>query len=247
MRFRVVLEGGLGNQMFQYAFARSMAEHYGAELYIKTTELSNAVVKREYMLERIFGISADEGSHVNWRSIIAEPHPYVDRCENQYYQGLPDSDYEIRGYWQNEGYFAPYKEIIRKEFNIDSVHLSDRSLIMQVRRTDFVNNPAHFYCDVDWYKNALKEFENFDLFITTDDEEWCKSEFSEWNPKIISGDELYQYQVMKGSLMHIISNSSFGWWGAWMSDTDNVVCPEVWFPGDHRWNTARKKWKKLKK
>lgn len=247
MRFRVVLEGGLGNQMFQYAFARSMAEHYGAELYIKTSELSNAATPRTYMLERMFGIVAYEGSHVNWRQIIREPHPYIDRCENQYYRGLPLGDYEIRGYWQNEGYFEPYADLIRNKFEIDPIVLSKKALIMQVRRTDFVNNSAHFYCDTDWYKKALSQFEDFELYITTDDGDWCKNEFSDWNPKIIEGDELNQFQIMKSVNRHIISNSSFGWWGAWMSNSTNVICPALWYPANPNWNTARKTWKKLEK
>jgi len=237
--------GGLGNQMFQYAFARSIAEHYAAELYIKTSELSNT--PRMYMLGEMFGIEADEGSHINWKQTIKEPHPYIDGCERQYYQSLPLGDYEIRGYWQNEGYFEPYSDLIRNEFKVDSVELSKKALIMQVRRTDYVNNFAHFYCDINWYLKALSHFQDIELYITSDDVDWCKRTFSNWNPKIIEGNELYQFQNMKSANRHIISNSSFGWWGAWLSNSSDVICPAVWFPADLRWNTARKNWKKLEK
>jgi hypothetical protein len=52
---------------------------------------------------------------------------------------------------------------------------------------------------------------------------------------------------MYGFKNFVISNSSFGWWGSWFSDSENVICPDVWFPADLNWNTARKKWKKLSK
>ena len=244
MRFRACLSGGLGNQMFQYAFAKSLSYHYKAELYIKTS----GICGREYMLDKIFGISANDGCDIEWKNSIVESHNYTDGCESYYYNNLKNDNYDIIGYWQNEGYFKPYEELIRKEFNISSLRLSDRSLIMQVRRTDYVNNSHHFYCDVNWYKKALQEFTDFDLYIVTDDVEYCRSELAECNFKeIIIGDELKHLQVMKGSSMHIISNSTFGWWGAWLSNSDNVVCPAVWLPADINWETSRKNWKKLKR
>jgi hypothetical protein len=194
------------------------------------------------MLDK-FGIKSDSGDRIEFNKIINESHPYIDGCEDKYYQNLADGNYDICGYWQNERYFNA--NLVREIFKIKKIDMPENSLVMQVRRSDFINNPSHFYCDLDWYKKALNNFQNYKLFITTDDKNWCEDNFKEYNPEMIDGDEIHHLSVVSSSKKLIISNSSFGWWGAWLSDTENVICPKVWFPGDLSWNTARKKWKKI--
>lgn len=246
MRFKILLEGGLGNQMFQYAFGRSLAKKYNAELHLSTSLLMFGNPSRPYMLESMFGISHSEGIGIDWNRQISELHPYIDGCELNY-DSIEDGNYLIRGYWQNENYFSYADDQIREDFRLESVKMSDSNLLVQIRRTDFVNNLSHEYCNIDWYKKAISHFDFDTIYFTSDDIEWCRRNFNYPNMKFIIGNERTQFMHMYGFEKFVISNSSFGWWGSWFSDSENVVCPEIWFPGDIRWNTARKKWKKLSK
>ena len=243
MQFKVILQGVLGNQMFQYAFGKSLAKKYNANLYLSTDKLATSGIPRKYMLEQMFGIKPDEGLDINWNRYVKEPHPYIDGCE-LIYDNLEPGNYIIDGYWQNENYFNNIKDELRDEFKVEPIQISERSLIVQVRRTDFVNNPVHEYCNIDWYKNAISECDFDTICFISDDIQWCKETFNYKNMHFVNGDEMDQFRHMYGSKNFVISNSSFGWWGAWWTDTENVICPAIWFPADPNWNTARSKWNK---
>jgi len=34
---------------------------------------------------------------------------------------------------------------------------------------------------------------------------------------------------MQNASQHIIANSSFSWWGAWLAESEKVVAPSNWF------------------
>src|SRR5688572_6136944 len=119
----VRLMGGLGNQMFQYAFGRALAERRGSRLKLDTSHFKNDLPKREYDLS-IFNIRVDFASKeeifklkqrfssqsidkvvnklLGYRStFIIEPHfHFSERVFN-----APDNVY-LHGYWQTERYFA---------------------------------------------------------------------------------------------------------------------------------------------
>ena len=242
MNFRSILIGGLGNQMFQYAFAKSLSIRYDCELYIK----SSSIIYRPYLL-KIFGIDDNEGLDINWESNIGESDVYRDNSEDKYYNGMIDSNYDICGYWQNEKYFLKYEDQIRKDFSLSPIMSDDDSITIQVRRGDYVNNPRFEYCDLDWYEKAISHYGFGKLNILSDDPNWCRLAFSKYNPNIILGNEEDHLKFMIGSKNLIISNSTFGWWGAWLSGSNNVICPDVWLPYKPEQETASKKWLKLKK
>jgi hypothetical protein len=35
---------------------------------------------------------------------------------------------------------------------------------------------------------------------------------------------------------HIIGNSTFSWWGAWLSNSKQIIAPSQWFDGDLKTN-----------
>ena len=70
------------------------------------------------------------------------------------------------------------------------------------------------------------------MIIFTDDIPWCKSQ------EIFSGDRflisetednVYDLCLMSMCESHIIANSSFSWWGAWLADSEKVIAPKRWF------------------
>ena len=86
---------------------------------------------------------------------------------------------------------------------------------------------------LDYYQEALSKFDSsLPVVVFTDDVEWCNSQklFSEDRFMISeSGDHYVDLCLMSLCKHHIIANSSFSWWGAWLSGSDNVIAPMQWF------------------
>ena len=152
MNFRSILIGGLGNQMFQYAFAKTLSMRYNCPLYIK----SSSIIYRPYML-KIFNILDNEGREIDWNSRIFETEVYRPGFENKF-KDLSDLNYDVDGFWQNENYFLEIEDIIRNDFKLEPTMVDRNSVTIQVRRGDYCNNKNFEYCDLNWYKKAISHF-----------------------------------------------------------------------------------------
>ncbi len=159
----------------------------------------------------------------------------------------------LDGYWQNEKYFFDIRDMIVKDFTLKKTlnheivrklrQNKENSVALHFRRTDYVENPVtnryHGVCSLDYYYNAImiisKHIENPKYFIFSDDIEWVKNNlkleydhiFIDFKPYLTDIDEL---DIMKMCGNHIIANSTFSWWGAWLSEKKEkmVIAPKKW-------------------
>ena len=149
-------------------------------------------------------------------------------------------------YLQSEEYFAPYGGEIKAMLQ-EGIERIDKVAI-HYRRGDYVGNP--FYVDLmktDYYQRAMGEFPNEDFLVFSDDIGFCKSqdifkgcEFSEgFNEE----EDLNRIAACKGQ---IISNSSFGWWGAYLSPHNGkVIAPKAWHPDGIERTVCPNNWVKI--
>lgn len=166
---------------------------------------------------------------------------------------LPDNTY-LEGYWQSEKYFKGIGAIIRSEFTVKSP-LSEKNLALaeiiqatnsvsvHVRRGDYVTdektNASHGVCNPDYYLECESRIghtvNNPHLFVFSDDSEWVIENIRFKHPvTYVSHNSCEAYQdlrLMSLCKHNIIANSSFSWWGAWLSaHTDKIILvPEKWF------------------
>jgi hypothetical protein len=104
-----------------------------------------------------------------------------------------------------------------------------------------------------YYQNALEALGQYDqLFVFSDDIDWCKANFKFDKMTFIGGEKDYvELFLMASCHDHIIANSSFSWWGAWLSTNKDkkVVGPLKWFgPAYDCWSTEDimpKEWKRI--
>jgi hypothetical protein len=271
------LNGGLGNQMFQYAAGRALAAKLGVPLKLDISYCQMSTL-RDYELDH-FAIPSqiatkEEISHFRFpgrslaismaikmplefvkpyykRRIFREQHfhydPFIQMCGDDTY---------LEGYWQSEKYFKAIEQLIRSEFVpvtepdslnkklIDQIRTCD-SVSLHVRRGDYVSNPTtnayHVTCSCgDYYPKAIQIIEehvkNPHFFIFSDDPAWVRKNMDTGHPTTIvdlnGPDQDYEdMRLMCLCHHHIIANSSFSWWGAWLSITPQkiVIAPEKWF------------------
>jgi hypothetical protein len=256
------LAGGLGNQMFQYAFARALSIKYNTNLKIDLSFLKNRnmgpnFTYRNYELD-IFNVVEDFNSTFENCIRFDEPHlnyskEIVDNINRQI-----DKDIMIDGYWQSVKYFEESKSVIKSDFtfkslvdnsSVDKIKLmlddirSTNSVMLNIRRTDFLNNDFHGVMGLDYINKSTEllesKIDNPKYFIFSDDIEWCEENIKLNNMVIVDhsykGDRFsYYLQLMKECKNFIIPNSSFAWWSAWLSDSPNkiVIAPKKWFTNE---------------
>jgi len=159
----------------------------------------------------------------------------------------------LDGLWQSENYFKDYRNEILDIYNFDKIKRDKRninflnkikyknSICLNVRRTDFINNPEHNVATIDFYKKAILKIQSIvgndiEVYIFSDDLDWCKNNFSFIEKKYyvehdLAGYKFYNYlYLMSNFKNYIIPNSSFAWWAAWLSQKNEkiVAVPEKW-------------------
>ena len=106
-------------------------------------------------------------------------------------------------------------------------------MLLHIRRTDYLVNPNHPVQPLEYYKEALSKLDkNKTVIIFSDDAEWCQQQemFSD-DRFVISQDSDADFDLCLMSMCsnHIIANSSFSWWGAWLGRSEKIIAPKNWF------------------
>jgi hypothetical protein len=161
----------------------------------------------------------------------------------------------LEGFWQSERYFSDVADLIRQEFMAPVAMDPDNAAVMaqiaarsavslHVRRGDYVSNPVtnrfHGVCSPEYYRRAVDfisaRVEAAHLFIFSDDQEWTRANLRFPLPitfvDVNSSDRGDQdMRLMARCRHHILANSSFSWWGAWLNSSKGkiVVAPQRWF------------------
>lgn len=162
------------------------------------------------------------------------------------------SDAYLDGYWQSPKYFENISDIIREDFtlkdrlpeNIDKLKKeieNCNSLCVHVRRGDYVGNKFHDVVGKDYYDNAIEKMKSLTdidkVYVFSDDIKWCEENMHFDLPTMFVSEE-YAGQKAEGHLAlmsacknFIIPNSTFAWWGAWLSNNKDkkVIVPKQWF------------------
>jgi hypothetical protein len=279
----VKIIGGLGNQMFQYAFGLALAKESNCEVYydlsfyddghqldcptveeiLKNQELGSQNAKREFSL-KYFNTNykvADSEKIKNCTSQIDEnvisekgignfnngQHEYI----FDYFETLELFDYE------------KYRDIFSREFttkmdmdekNKDMLNKINEanSIAIHIRRTDHGGDLG--FTDMEYYGKAIEymiaRVENPHFFIFSDDTNWVKENFKLDSPHTIvdinnDATNYFDFELMKNCKHHIIANSTFSWWAAWLNPNKDkiVIAPTPWFKnGDTRDKMIPKDW-----
>lgn len=158
----------------------------------------------------------------------------------------------LTGYFQSYRYFEDSAEQIRRELAvprptdaetlrmIGSLAKSDFA-VMHIRRTDYVSNAKnsqiYAQCDVNYYQRAMEQLPpETPVLVLSDDLPWARANLPEtrrlYFPESSGGRPgLADLWLMTQARHHIIANSSFSWWGAWLSAAEGGVkiAPARWF------------------
>lgn len=236
--FEVKRWSRLGNWMFQYAAARSLSEDVAC--YVEVPELVGQMRRFDWF----------KGLEI----LTAKPERCAEFCQPSFrYTPIrfpsDETALSISGYFQSAKFFE--ESVVRDLFLDDKRLLKSLSLkyanvlsrprvtSIHVRRGDYLwNLYAHPFVGKKYYADAISKMpEVQDFVVCSDDLPWCRAFF---NKKRFPGrnfvfsdedgpiEDIYLCSLCQN---HIIGNSSFAWWGAWLDPkkSKRVLAPSLWF------------------
>lgn len=227
-------KGWLGNQMFQYASTKGIARANGYDVVTPPADGTQPEY-HDYSLWQTFKMTGATPGYLEGPTVAVEFgfHPWI-------MEGCPDN-VNLSGFMQTEKYFEDIADEIREDFEIkESCPLPYKDYIaVHVRRGDYVTYSAalHPTQSRDYYMTAIESIaEDLPVAVFSDDIGWCMSNI----PAAFysTGTKSQDLWMMSHARHNVISNSTFGWWGAWLNkDAVSVIAPapSTWF-GPALWN-----------
>jgi len=226
--------GRHGNQMFQYAATLSVARHHATDALMP---LQNSTLKDCFVLGDVIDAMP---SSLDLGFTQGDEFAFNDSI----FKLPPNRNVDLFGYFQSEKYFKNIEEVVRKNFTfksevkeradeqIKSLNPERKHVSLHVRRGDYLNlTHVHPTPEISYYEEALKHFKHHTPVVFSDDIKWCKENLShlQGDPVFVEGTDLYTDLCMMTLCDgHIIANSSFSWWGAWLGN-NKTVAPARWF------------------
>lgn len=238
----VEMTGGLGNQMFQYAFYMAL-KNKQPHTWIDTRSYQNQQIHNGYELEKIFGIP--QHSIHPFPAILIHPLCRIlfkkIRDKRRMLPHFPVRSIQpvvyYRGYWQTERYFLPIEKEVRAAFsflpgrvsqkNLDLAEqmASENSVSIHVRRGDYESNPQSKafqggICTDGYYKNAVRKIKelagnNLRFYVFSDDIDYVEELFKDMDIQIIDWnrkDNSWQDMYLMSQCHHQIIANSSFSW-----------------------------------
>ena len=181
----------------------------------------------------------------------------------------PLKKFVCKGYFQSRRFWGTHTEEIRSElYRPDLISKDSQEYLEQIQTTnavclhirlgDYVNDPGirnlFHVCDENYYlkavETALAKLNNPTFFAFTNDQELANQIPFPKDAKIVwvpSGEAVNDLQLMGQCRHFIISNSSYSWWGQFLSAApDKVVfAPDRWFRSDKPVDLYEEEWVRI--
>lgn len=248
----VNIAGGVGNQLFQYAAARSLNIKSGSKLFLDIDFFSNIPESETF---RKFQIN---NFNIKYDKIISKKRYKIIRFLYRLILRPFNSDLQIVIFgillkfkipifltrnFQKEKYFIKIRKVLleeitsKKTFTDDIKKIADFidksiSVSLHIRRGDYIRmKDIYGNCSMEYYResiNTIKEkLSNPVFFIFSDDIDWVKENLNISDKNIyVSRPDLEDYEeliLMSKCKHNIIANSTFSWWGAWLNKNDDKI------------------------
>lgn len=259
----IKVTGGLGNQMFIYAFYLRMRERF-PNVRLDLSDMVHYKVHYGYEMNRVFNLPHTEFCINQPLKKVIEFLFFKKIYERKQAAGTSwafDKKYfwpllYFKGFYQSERFFADISGEVRRAFTFDKRNANEQTLGMldqiksdsnavslHIRRGDYLL-PKHWkttgsVCQLPYYQNAVAEMNRKvnqpSYYVFSDDLAWVKENlplenavYIDWN----RGEDSWQdMMLMSCCRHHIICNSTFSWWGAWLNPFADkvVIAPNRWF------------------
>jgi hypothetical protein len=246
------LQGGIGNQCFQYAAAKAASIRLSTELVLNVSSFVHDPM-RQYSLGLWEGVTAPLTEELHGEIIHEEGLPYNPRLVSKISKNC-----SLIGYFQTEQYFREIRDELQRDFTPgvltdlgvkierDIRNAGPNSVFLTIRRTDYTKSDFHGVLPYDYYREALNILArdiNPHVFVFSDEPVWCKENLRfpfrmtiagnyERTTKHYLGREDQELYLMSLCQHAVMANSSYSFWGAYLGADrtgGKVIGPKRWF------------------
>lgn len=249
--------------MFQYACGRALSLRNNDKLSLVRSEYQGDVARKFSLTNfAIKGEMIEPDAVPKLPKLFARLNQKLTR---NFYVGFDSNILKkhgqtvyLDGYFQSEKYFQDFAEEIRLDFSLvaplagQAAEIADRikndpnAVSLHVRHGDYLTHPDFGgIATLEYYERAINHIRavmpSAKFYIFSDDIDWCRSELPLGSDAtFVSNPELKDYEemiLMSLARHHIIANSSFSWWGAWIGNNPDkiVIAPEKWSNLHENW------------
>lgn len=258
------MTGGLGNQMFIYAFYMKMKRLF-PNTRIDLSDMMHYHVHNGYELHRIFQqLPEDE---------FCMPQKTKKVIEFLFFKTILERKQDLttlraffkrrlwplvyfKGFYQDERYFKDIEDEVRGAFAFNTAFCNEKTqrmlrqieadedaVSLHVRRGDYLQpsvwRNTGCVCQLPYYRDAVRQLEERlprtpHYYVFSDDIEWATAHLPLKNATFITwnkADESWQDMLLMSRCRHhVICNSTFSWWGAWLNPRRDkiVMAPARW-------------------
>lgn len=215
--------GRLGNQLFEIASVIGLANKYNA-----TPIFPTKWTYRDY-----FNIPDKYFDDIKYESQVTETvFHYIPNLLH----GMKDEIIDIKGTLQSEKYFIEIKDTIKKYLTPKGKDVFDKwSVGIHIRRGDYVNNPNYINYGPEYYYSVIEKYfndERYTFYVCSEDYGYCKEHFNDDRFIVQKRNEIEDFIILSSCQKLIITNSTFSWWAAYLSEAKQVIRPPKIFDGN---------------
>jgi len=244
--------GRLGNQLFQYAFGQSLAKKLDTKVFyiFQNTGLNKTIINQYFKLKD-FNILKNK-LYEFWY-VIAYKKKVQDFSNILILSDIePKVNSIISGFFQSEYFFRNVIDEVKLKFEIKNKYKrkfekkysnffkNNKTIVIHIRLGDYkvqgnellggidLSLPFEYYHNI---LNMIPNIENYSLLFLSDEIEKIKNEFNIYiNANFEENDLIIDFQIIQNADISIISNSTFAWWAAYLSNNKSTIvyAPKYW-------------------
>lgn len=242
----VKFNGRLGNQIFQLAFLEYLKTNNPGKTFFFVNP-HHSYLSKYFDMRGFHNLTLGSKAY----SAVTRVLPKLFRFKEIYIQNIQVprevkvEDWTIyKGFFQTDFYLrhikGPFHIRLKKKYTDEfdqkfgEVFRNSKTIVVHIRRTDYLSyGKRDISLPMDYFRrrlDALGNIDDYKVFFVSDDMDHVKSYFQE-KPNYIfsSNSEIIDFQIIKNADIAIISNSSFAWWAAYLSEKNNkVYAPKNW-------------------
>lgn len=215
--------GRLGNQMFQVASTIGIARKYGRDFsfpkWVNHDQFNRFNIADDYQVGDAFKHQLPLWDGTSY------PEHFMHWGYSDFF--VPDN-VDLAGHMQSEKYFKHCEDVVRHYFEFKKPTEKHDYTALHVRMGDY-GSDYHPICSQEYYRQAVEKVGGKIILFSDEPDKAMEYLNGIRIHSVDTNNTINALHAMTMCSRHIIANSTFSWWGAWLAKSECVVAPKQWF------------------